>query len=76
MIAMIATHLPPDHAEERAIAIAALCVGGMSLARAVYDPGLSDRILAACREFAHENLESPPQPKTKKPRRRDTNHRI
>ena len=40
----------------------------MTLARAVHDPGFSDRILAACREFAHENLESL-QP-AKKPRLR------
>ena len=52
LIAKIAAHLPPDDAEDRAIAIAALCVGGMTLARAVHDPGFSDRILAACREFA------------------------
>jgi TetR/AcrR family transcriptional repressor of nem operon len=32
-----------------AIAFLALCVGGLSLARAVDDPALSDRILAACR---------------------------
>jgi TetR/AcrR family transcriptional regulator, transcriptional repressor for nem operon len=60
LITKIAAHLPPDEAEDRAIAIAALCVGGMTLARAVHDPGFSDRILAACREFAHENLECAP----------------
>jgi TetR/AcrR family transcriptional regulator, transcriptional repressor for nem operon len=65
LIAKIAAHLPPDDAEDRAIAITALCVGGMALARAVHDPALSDRVLTACREFAHENLESHPQLKAK-----------
>jgi TetR/AcrR family transcriptional repressor of nem operon len=57
LIAKIAAHLPPEDAEERAIAITALCVGGMALARAVHDPGYSDRILAACRDFAHDALD-------------------
>lgn len=35
-----------------AIAVLALCVGGLSLARAVPDPAQSDRILAACRRPA------------------------
>jgi TetR/AcrR family transcriptional repressor of nem operon len=41
---------PPG--EERALATLALCVGGLALARAVADPRLSDRILAACRKLA------------------------
>ena len=57
LFAKIAAHLPPEDAEERAIAITALCVGGMALARAVHDPGYSDRILAACRDFAHDALD-------------------
>jgi TetR/AcrR family transcriptional regulator, transcriptional repressor for nem operon len=72
LIAKIAAHLPAGDAENRAIAIAALCVGGMTLARAVHDPGLSDRILAACREFAHENIEGRAPGKVEKPRRRPT----
>jgi TetR/AcrR family transcriptional regulator, transcriptional repressor for nem operon len=35
--------------ENEALAVAATLVGGMILARAVDDPELSDRILAACR---------------------------
>jgi TetR/AcrR family transcriptional regulator, transcriptional repressor for nem operon len=70
LIASIAAHLPPDQAEDRAIAIVALCVGGMTLARAVHDPGLSDRILGACREFAHESLESRAHPRARESRRR------
>lgn len=37
---------------DRLLATVALCVGGLSLARAVKDPSLSDRILAACRKLA------------------------
>jgi TetR/AcrR family transcriptional repressor of nem operon len=75
LIAKIAGHLPPGESENRAIAIAALCVGGMTLARAVHDTGLSDKILAACRQCAHENIETiegAGQPKAKKPGRRRT----
>jgi TetR/AcrR family transcriptional regulator, transcriptional repressor for nem operon len=66
LFAKIAAHLPPEDAEERAIAITALCVGGMALARAVHDPGYSDRIMAACRDFAHEELEANAQAKATK----------
>ena len=37
---------------DRVLATVALCVGGVSLARAVKDPALSDRILRACRALA------------------------
>ena len=40
-----------------AVAMLALCVGGMQLARAVDDPGLSDRILAACVAAFPQNRE-------------------
>ena len=66
LFAKIAAHLPREDAEERAIAITALCVGGMALARAVHDPGYSDRIMAACRDFAHEELEANAQAKATK----------
>ena len=39
---------PPPPAEE--LALAALAMGGLALARAVPDAGLSDAILAACRD--------------------------
>ena len=39
-------------ADELALAITALSVGGIVLARAVNDPQLSDAILRACRRFA------------------------
>ena len=41
-----------DEPADRLLATVALCVGGLSLARAVKDPALSDRILAACRKLA------------------------
>jgi TetR/AcrR family transcriptional regulator, transcriptional repressor for nem operon len=37
---------------DEALALMALCVGGIQLARAVADPELSERILAACRAAA------------------------
>jgi TetR/AcrR family transcriptional regulator, transcriptional repressor for nem operon len=70
LINKIEAALPADQAHDRAIAIAALCVGGMTLARAVHDPEFSDQILAACRAFAHENLERHQEPKASKHRRR------
>jgi len=45
--------LPPA---ERVLATAALAAGGIMLARAVADPGLSDRILRACRRLAVPEL--------------------
>lgn len=41
--------IEPAHFDD-AIAFLALCIGGMSLARAVDDKAFSDRILAACRQ--------------------------
>ena len=37
---------------DRVLATVALCAGGVSLARAVKDPALADRILRACRALA------------------------
>jgi TetR/AcrR family transcriptional regulator, transcriptional repressor for nem operon len=37
---------------DRAVALAALLVGGLTFARAVRDPKLSDQILQACKRFA------------------------
>jgi TetR/AcrR family transcriptional repressor of nem operon len=50
-------HMPADRGhglgrKDRAIALAALCIGGMTLARAVKSKELSDRILSACKRFA------------------------
>lgn len=42
---------------DEAIALMALCIGGLSLARAVIDRSLSDRILRACRAAA-ERMET------------------
>ncbi|UJR78236.1 TetR/AcrR family transcriptional regulator [Sandaracinus amylolyticus] len=43
--------------KELALALTALCVGGIVLARAVDDAALSDAILRACRRFADAELE-------------------
>ena len=43
-----------DRAEDRALAILALCAGGIMLARAIPDQATSDRMLKACREAAAE----------------------
>jgi TetR/AcrR family transcriptional repressor of nem operon len=44
--------------EDRALAIVALCVGGLGVARSVQDKAFRDRILAACRDFAKAGLVS------------------
>jgi TetR/AcrR family transcriptional regulator, transcriptional repressor for nem operon len=59
MLADFEPHLPSSKslgAKDRALALAALMVGGMTLARAVNDRALSDRILLACRKLAVEGL--------------------
>jgi TetR/AcrR family transcriptional regulator, transcriptional repressor for nem operon len=45
---------PPDPAADRAraLAVVALCVGGMVLARAVDDPATADALRAAARQYA------------------------
>jgi TetR/AcrR family transcriptional regulator, transcriptional repressor for nem operon len=47
--------------EERALAIVALCVGGLGVARSVKDDALAERILASCRELARASLATVPQ---------------
>jgi TetR/AcrR family transcriptional repressor of nem operon len=42
---------PNAGGRERALALIALCVGGLALARGVDDPALSDELLRACRRF-------------------------
>ena len=41
-----------DLTEDRALAIIALCVGGLGVARSVQDADFGERILAACRDLA------------------------
>lgn len=64
-------HLGDSAPRDRAFAILAILIGGMTLARAV-DDALSERILAACREFIDESLEK--QPRTGKSSRRPAIH--
>jgi TetR/AcrR family transcriptional repressor of nem operon len=52
---LMAEKMPADSglaAGDRALATVALFVGGLSLARAVPDPTLAERILSACRQLA------------------------
>ena len=53
-VAALAAELGPEDpkAEERALGILAVCVGGLILARAVKDATLSERILSAARRLA------------------------
>lgn len=62
LIAELETKTPPSRnlsAHDRALATAALFVGGLSLARAVEDRELSDQILRACRRLAIPEIEQP-----------------
>ena len=54
MVGAFSANLGPDRkkAHERALGIAALCVGGMVLARAVDDPALADDLREAARKMA------------------------
>jgi TetR/AcrR family transcriptional regulator, transcriptional repressor for nem operon len=57
--------------EEKALAIVALCVGGLVVARSVKDHALGEQILASCRELARASLAAtPPRDAPAKPRRR------
>ena len=51
---------PSTKAEDAALGLLSLCVGGITLARAVNDPDLSERIMHAARAFA---AASPPNQK-------------
>jgi AcrR family transcriptional regulator len=56
LVGVFQANLPDADAEarERALAIGALCVGGMVLARAVGDKSLGDAVRDACRKLALE----------------------
>ena len=45
-----------DVSEDRALAVLALCVGGLGVARSVQDEALAERILVACRDLAKLGL--------------------
>jgi TetR/AcrR family transcriptional repressor of nem operon len=49
----------PHTAREQALATAALCVGGITLARAVDDAELSETILRACRRYGRGAAQTP-----------------
>lgn len=55
----LATHLEEagePNADRRALALLALCVGGLALSRALPDSATSEQLLAACRELALASL--------------------
>jgi TetR/AcrR family transcriptional regulator, transcriptional repressor for nem operon len=59
LIDMVGHEIDPDSPnKDRAIPAIALCIGGLMLARAVDDPKLSDKILAACRAAVVEKSAS------------------
>lgn len=49
---------------DRSLALLALMVGGMSLARGVADEALGDRILSACRKLIDDAVEAPTSSKS------------
>jgi TetR/AcrR family transcriptional repressor of nem operon len=56
---VLAPHLPGEDAgrrEDRALAMLATLIGGLSLSRGVAGEALGNRILAACRTFIEETL--------------------
>ncbi len=55
MVERVSTHVPASatlSSQDRTLATLALFAGGVALSRAVDDPALSNRILAACRRLA------------------------
>jgi TetR/AcrR family transcriptional regulator, transcriptional repressor for nem operon len=56
--------------EDRALAIVALCVGGLGMARSVDDDALGRRILSACRDLAERSLASAEAPPASQPAKR------
>ncbi|MGC1720989.1 MAG: hypothetical protein WA746_18560 [Isosphaeraceae bacterium] len=61
-----------DVSEDRALAVLALCVGGLGVARSVQDEALAERILVACRDlakpglFADASVQTPARPARKR----------
>jgi TetR/AcrR family transcriptional repressor of nem operon len=56
LVVRLKDHAGGDLSEERALALIALCVGGLGVARSVRDDALGERILAACRDLARAGL--------------------
>lgn len=70
VVSGVEARLPPPaegSSGEQALAVLAVLVGGMTLARAVADEALADRILASCRAFVEAGIGAKRQP-TRKPR--------
>lgn len=62
----------PGERSDRALAILAVLIGGMSLARGVADEKLADRVLAACRSLIDSSLDPSPQGNAQKRRPKST----
>jgi TetR/AcrR family transcriptional repressor of nem operon len=60
MAAQLQSHAGEGLTEDRALAILALCVGALGVARSVQDEALGERILAACRDLATAGLVADP----------------
>jgi TetR/AcrR family transcriptional regulator, transcriptional repressor for nem operon len=50
-IRVFTASLPEPEARQRALALVAMCVGGMAVARAVDEAGFADEVLEAARQF-------------------------
>jgi TetR/AcrR family transcriptional regulator, transcriptional repressor for nem operon len=56
LAARLRSHAGEGVTEDRALAIVALCIGGLEVARSVQNQALAKRILAACRDLAKAGL--------------------
>ncbi len=56
LAARLQEHAGGELTEDRALALIALCVGGLGVARSVQDEALGERILTACRDLAKAGL--------------------
>ncbi len=62
-----------DVSEDRGLAILALCVGGLGIARSIRDEALAEQILGACRDLALAELSADGGvPTSTRPRKRKT----
>jgi TetR/AcrR family transcriptional repressor of nem operon len=60
----------PGASEDRTLAIVALCVGGLSVARSVQDEAFAGQILSACRDLAKIGIDTPSPPAKKARKKR------
>jgi TetR/AcrR family transcriptional repressor of nem operon len=74
LVKEVASHLPArgsNRLDKRTIAVLAMCLGGIGMARAVRDEAFAQQILESCRAAARDILGATPKPTGKiRPRRR------